>query len=107
MSLWAVRLWFNLSQNVKVNHLAYIGDGKIGENSNIGAGTVFCNYDGYSKNEITISNDTFVGSNVSLVAPLKIGNNVVIGAGSTITNDIKNNELSIGRTRQINKKRKK
>ena len=97
----------HLSQNVKVNHLAYIGDGKIGENSNIGAGTIFCNYDGYSKNEITISKDTFVGSNVSLVAPLKIGNNVVIGAGSTITNDIKNNELSIGRTRQINKKRKK
>ena len=73
----------------------------------IGAGTIFCNYDGYSKNEITISSDTFVGSNVSLVAPLKIGNNVVIGAGSTITNDIQNNELSIGRTRQINKKRKK
>ena len=97
----------HLSQNVKVNHLAYIGDGKIGKNSNIGAGTIFCNYDGYSKNEITISNDTFVGSNVSLVAPLKIGNNVVIGAGSTITNDIKNNELSIGRKRQINKKRKK
>ena len=88
---------------VKINHLAYIGDGKIGENSNIGAGTIFCNYDGYSKNEIIISNDTFVGSNVSLVAPLKIGN-VVIGAGSTITNDIKNNELSRGRTRQINKK---
>ena len=57
-----------------------------------------------TKNEITISNDTFVGSNVSLVAPLKIGKNVVIGAGSTITNDIKNNELSIGRKRQINKK---
>ena len=97
----------HLSQNVKVNHLAYIGDGEIGKNSNIGAGTIFCNYDGYTKNEITISNDTFVGSNVSLVAPLKIGNNVVIGAGSTITNDIQNNELSIGRTRQINKKRKK
>ena len=97
----------NLSQNVKVNHLAYIGDGKIGKNSNIGAGTIFCNYDGYSKNKITISNNTFVGSNVSLVAPLEIGNNVVIGAGSTITNDIKNNELSLGRARQINKKRKK
>ena len=97
----------NLSQNVKVNHLSYIGDGNIGKNSNIGAGTIFCNYDGHSKHKITISNNTFVGSNVSLVAPLKVGNNVVIGAGSTITNDIKDKELSIGRAKQFNKKRNK
>ena len=97
----------NLSQNVKVNHLSYIGDGNIGKNSNIGAGTIFCNYDGHSKHKITIANNTFVGSNVSLVAPLKVGNNVVIGAGSTITNDIKDKELSIGRAKQFNKKRKK
>ena len=97
----------NLSQNVKVNHLSYIGDGNIGKNSNIGAGTIFCNYDGHSKHKITIANNTFVGSNVSLVAPLKVGNSVVIGAGSTITNDIKDKELSIGRAKQINKKKKK
>ena len=95
-----------LAQNVKVNHLAYVGDGQIGKNSNIGAGTIFCNYDGTSKHKINIASKTFVGSNVSLVAPLEIGENVIIGAGSTITDDINNDELVIGRARQINKRKK-
>ncbi len=95
-----------LAQNVKVNHLSYVGDGKIGKNSNIGAGTIFCNYDGSSKHSINISSNTFVGSNVSLVAPLDIGDNVTIGAGSTITEDISDEELAIGRARQINKRKK-
>ena len=83
-----------------------MGDGQIGKNSNIGAGTIFCNYDGTSKHKINIASKTFVGSNVSLVAPLEIGENVIIGAGSTITDDINNNELVIGRARQINKRKK-
>ena len=95
-----------LAQNVKVNHLSYVGDGKIGKNSNIGAGTIFCNYDGSKKNSINISSNTFVGSNVSLVAPLEIGESVTIGAGSTITDDISDKELAIGRARQINKRKK-
>ena len=95
-----------LSQNVKVNHLSYVGDGKIGKNSNIGAGTIFCNYDGNKKYNINISSNTFVGSNVSLVAPLEIGESVTIGAGSTITDDISDKELAIGRARQINKRKK-
>ena len=95
-----------LAQNVKVNHLSYVGDGKIGKNSNIGAGTIFCNYDGNKKYNINISSNTFVGSNVSLVAPLEIGESVTIGAGSTITDDISDKELAIGRTRQINKRKK-
>ena len=95
-----------LAQNVKVNHLSYVGDGKIGKNSNIGAGTIFCNYDGNKKYNINISSNTFVGSNVSLVAPLEIGESVTIGAGSTITDDISDKELAIGRARQINKRKK-
>ena len=83
-----------------------MGDGKIGKNSNIGAGTIFCNYDGNKKYNINISSNTFVGSNVSLVAPLEIGDSVTIGAGSTITDDISDKELAIGRARQINKRKK-
>jgi UDP-N-acetylglucosamine diphosphorylase/glucosamine-1-phosphate N-acetyltransferase len=96
--------------NSKVNHLSYIGDTTIGKNSNIGAGTITCNYDGIKKSKTEISDNVFVGSNSSLIAPIKLGKNSVIGAGSTITKNVKKNSLAITRSSQIelkNYKRKK
>ncbi len=96
--------------NSKVNHLSYIGDTKIGKNSNIGAGTITCNYDGVKKSKTKISDNVFVGSNSSLVAPVKLEKNSIIGAGSVITKDVKKNSLAITRSSQIevkNYKRKK
>ncbi len=91
----------------KVNHLSYIGDTEVGENSNIGAGTITCNYDGVKKNKTKIKKNVFVGSNSSLVAPLIIGENSMIGAGSVITKNIKRNSLALTRSPQISKKFKK
>ena len=94
----------------KVSHLAYIGDTIIGRNSNIGAGTITCNYDGVEKHKTKISNNVFIGSNSSLVAPVKINKNSIVGAGSVITKDVKNNSLAVTRAPQIeikNYKRKK
>ena len=99
-----------IKKNSKVNHLSYIGDTLIGNNSNIGAGTITCNYDGVKKNKTTISDNVFIGSNSSLVAPIKINKNAVVGAGSVITQDVKENSLSIERSEQQeieNYKRKK
>ena len=99
-----------IKKNSKVNHLSYIGDTQIGKNSNIGAGTITCNYDGVKKNKTTISDNVFIGSNSSLVAPIKINKNAVVGAGSVITKDVKENSLSIERSEQEeieNYKRKK
>ena len=99
-----------IKSNSKVNHLSYIGDTSIGKNSNIGAGTITCNYDGVKKNKTTISDNVFIGSNSSLVAPIKINKNAVVGAGSVITRDVKENSLSIERSEQEeieNYKRKK
>ena len=96
--------------NSKVNHLSYIGDTTIGKNSNIGAGTITCNYDGTKKLKTKISDNVFVGSNSSLVAPIKLEKNSIIGAGSTITKNVKKNTLAITRPLQIavkNYKRKK
>jgi UDP-N-acetylglucosamine diphosphorylase/glucosamine-1-phosphate N-acetyltransferase len=96
--------------NSKVNHLSYIGDTTIGKNSNIGAGTITCNYDGAKKSQTKISDNVFVGSNSSLVAPIKLEKNSIIGAGSTITKNVKKNTLAITRPLQIevkNYKRKK
>ena len=89
-----------IKSNSKVNHLSYIGDTLIGESSNIGAGTITCNYDGIKKNKTTISDNVFIGSNTSLVAPIKIGKNSVVGAGSVITKDIKENSLALERSEQ-------
>ena len=100
----------NISENSKVNHLSYIGDTQIGKNSNIGAGTITCNYDGVKKSKTRISDNVFVGSNTSLVAPVKIDSNSVIGAGSVITKNVRKNSLGITRAPQIevkNYKRKK
>ena len=93
-----------IKSHSKINHLSYIGDAEIGENSNIGAGTITCNYDGVRKNKTKIKKNVFVGSNSSLVAPLTIEDNSVVGAGSVITKNIKKNSLSLTRAPQIFKK---
>ena len=100
----------NISQNSKVNHLSYIGDASIGKNSNIGAGTITCNYDGVKKFRTKISNNVFIGSNSSLVAPIKIDRDSIVGAGSVITKNVKRKSLALTRSSQIeikNYKRKK
>ena len=93
-----------LKKNSKVNHLSYIGDSQIGKSSNIGAGTITCNYDGVSKNKTIIEDNVFIGSNSSLVAPLKIRRNAVIGAGSVITKNVNKNSLALTRPNQVEKK---
>jgi bifunctional UDP-N-acetylglucosamine pyrophosphorylase/glucosamine-1-phosphate N-acetyltransferase len=90
-------------KGAKANHLSYIGDALVGAQSNIGAGTVFCNYDGVSKHSTEIGENAFIGSNSSLVAPLKIGSNTLVGSGSVITKDVPNNALAISRPAQKNK----
>ena len=92
-----------LAKGAKANHLSYLGDGTIGEGSNIGAGTIFCNYDGFFKAKTTIGNHVFVGSNTSLVAPVILGDNSLIASGSVITNDVQPGGLAFGRARQTNK----
>lgn len=90
-----------LARNSKVNHLSYIGDAKLGENVNIGAGTITCNYDGVKKSTTTIESDAFVGSNSSLIAPLRIGKGATIGAGSVISKDAPANQLTVSRAKQV------
>ena len=92
-----------LHRYAKAGHLSYIGDAEIGSKTNIGAGTITCNYDGKNKHKTSIGNNVFVGSDTSLVAPVTIGNNVTIAAGSVITDDIPENALGIARSRQTNK----
>jgi bifunctional UDP-N-acetylglucosamine pyrophosphorylase/glucosamine-1-phosphate N-acetyltransferase len=87
----------------KANHLAYLGDSEIGDHTNIGAGTITCNYDGVSKHKTQIGKDAFVGSNSTLVAPLEIGDGSYIGAGSVITHTVPPDALAIGRARQVDK----
>ncbi len=92
-----------IGEGTKVNHLSYIGDAQIGSGTNIGAGTITCNYDGMNKNLTTIGSRAFIGSNASLVAPLNIGDGVIVAAGSTITADVPSNALAFGRARQETK----
>ena len=82
-----------VKKNSKVSHLSYIGDATIGTSANIGAGTITCNYDGFKKSKTVIGDNSFVGSNSSLVAPVKIGRNSTIGAGSVITQNVKDLSL--------------
>ena len=89
-----------IGEGSKVNHLTYIGDSSIGKNVNIGAGTITCNYDGANKHRTIIEDDVFVGSATQLVAPVKIGKNATIGAGSTITTEVAEDELAITRVKQ-------
>lgn len=92
-----------VGSNTKAKHLAYLGDVTLGENVNIGGGTIFCNYNGVSKQITTIDNHAFIGSNSTIVAPLHIGKNAMTAAGSTITENVPNNCLAIARSYQINK----
>ena len=100
-----------IKNNSKVNHLSYIGDTIIGKNSNIGAGTITCNYDGVKKSKTVISDNVFIGSNSALVAPIKLEKNSIVGAGSVITKNVKKDSLAITRSSQIEikdyKKKKK
>jgi bifunctional UDP-N-acetylglucosamine pyrophosphorylase/glucosamine-1-phosphate N-acetyltransferase len=92
----------HLGNGAKANHLSYLGDAEIGEKANIGAGTITCNYDGFSKYKTVIGKGAFIGSNSALVAPVMIGDGAIVGAGSTITKDVPENCLSIERARQLN-----
>ena len=92
-----------IGDGAKANHLAYIGDGRVGEGANIGAGTIFCNYDGKNKHRTEVGKGAFVGSNSALVAPVKIGANAYVGSGSVITDDVPAGALALGRGRQVNK----
>lgn len=92
-----------MGEGAKANHLAYLGDGDIGAGANIGAGTIFCNYDGFLKHQTTVGVGAFVGSNSSLVAPVTIGDGAYVGSGSVITKDVEPNGLAVARGRQIEK----
>ena len=99
-----------IGKGSKVNHLSYIGDSKLGKEVNIGAGTITCNYDGIKKNKTNIKDRVFIGSNSSLVAPVTINKNSVVGAGSVITKNVKKKTLALTRSKQVeikNYKRKK
>jgi bifunctional UDP-N-acetylglucosamine pyrophosphorylase/glucosamine-1-phosphate N-acetyltransferase len=89
-----------IEDGAKANHLAYIGDARVGEGANIGAGTITCNYDGVAKHRTDIGKGAFIGSNSSLVAPVKIGDGAYIGSGSVITADVPAEALALGRGRQ-------
>lgn len=93
----------NIDDGTKISHLTYIGDSDVGKRVNFGCGTVTCNYDGKKKYRTTIGDDCFVGCNTNFVSPINVGDGVYIAAGSTITEDIPENSLSIARARQINK----
>jgi len=90
-----------IGKNTKINHLSYVGDSTLGKNVNIGAGTITCNYDGKKKNKTKILDGAFIGSNTSLVAPIKIGKKAIVGAGSALTKNVKNKSLALTRSNQI------
>ena len=90
-----------LGNKSKVNHLSYVGDAQIGRSVNIGAGTITCNYDGIKKSRTIISDNVFIGSNSSLVAPIKVDKNSIVGAGSVITKNVKKKTLALTRAPQI------
>jgi bifunctional UDP-N-acetylglucosamine pyrophosphorylase / glucosamine-1-phosphate N-acetyltransferase len=92
-----------LAEGVKINHLSYVGDAEVGRATNIGAGTITCNYDGVSKHKTWIGQGVFVGSNTALVAPVTLGDGALIAAGSVITEDVPASALALGRARQTNK----
>jgi bifunctional UDP-N-acetylglucosamine pyrophosphorylase/glucosamine-1-phosphate N-acetyltransferase len=92
-----------LGEGSKANHFTYLGDTTVGTKTNIGAGTITCNYDGTNKHKTIVGDNSFIGSNSSLVAPVEIGNNSTIAAGSTITKNVPENALGVGRSKQLNK----
>lgn len=91
----------NISSNCRINHLAFVGDSDLGDKVTIGAGTITCNHDSVSVNRTTIGNGVYVGSGCNLVAPLKINTNATIASGSTITEEVLANTLSVARSRQV------
>ena len=94
----------SLGRDSKANHFTYLGDAKVGDEVNIGAGTITCNYDGKDKHKTKIGDSSFIGTNSSLVAPITIGKNAFVGAGSTITKDVPDNALGVSRAKQNNVK---
>ncbi|MBF7681883.1 bifunctional UDP-N-acetylglucosamine diphosphorylase/glucosamine-1-phosphate N-acetyltransferase GlmU [Acinetobacter sp. B5B] len=92
-----------LAQGVKANHFTYLGDAIVGQHTNIGAGTITCNYDGVNKHKTHIGESAFIGSNSALVAPIHIGDGATVAAGSVVTRDVANNALAIGRAMQVEK----
>ncbi len=93
----------HLGESSKANHLSYLGDGDIGDGVNIGAGTIFCNYDGVQKHRTVLEDGVFIGSDSQLVAPVRVGKNAYVGTGTTVTMDVPDDALAIGRARQQNK----
>jgi bifunctional UDP-N-acetylglucosamine pyrophosphorylase/glucosamine-1-phosphate N-acetyltransferase len=91
-----------LGKGSKANHLSYLGDTQVGENANIGAGTITCNYDGVNKSQTIIGDNAFIGSNSSLVAPVEIGNMATVGAGSVVTSKVEDEQLAVSRAKQRN-----
>ena len=91
----------SIGNNSKVSHLSYIGDSSVGKDVNIGAGVITCNYDGVNKHQTVIDDGVFVGSNSQLIAPVTIGKNATIGAGSTITQDVPSEKLTLSRNKQV------
>ncbi|NIS75175.1 MAG: bifunctional UDP-N-acetylglucosamine diphosphorylase/glucosamine-1-phosphate N-acetyltransferase GlmU, partial [Deltaproteobacteria bacterium] len=89
-----------IGRGSKVPHLSYVGDAVLGKGVNIGAGSITCNYDGYSKHQTVVADNVFIGSDTMLVAPVKVGKGATTGAGSTITKDVPEGALAIGRARQ-------
>jgi len=91
-----------IGEGSKVNHLSYVGDAQVGRDVNVGAGTITCNYDGVNKFVTQLGDGAFIGSNTALVAPVRVGAGAVTGAGSTITQDVPDGALAVGRARQRN-----
>jgi bifunctional UDP-N-acetylglucosamine pyrophosphorylase/glucosamine-1-phosphate N-acetyltransferase len=92
-----------IEKGAKANHLAYLGDARVGPGANIGAGTITCNYDGFDKHRTEIGAGAFIGSNTALVAPVKVGDGAYVGAGSTIANDVPADALAVVRAEQAEK----
>jgi len=92
-----------LGKGSKASHLAYLGDGQIGDDVNVGAGTIFCNYDGYQKHTTVLEDGVFIGSDSQLVAPVRVGKNAYVGTGTTLTRDVPAEALALSRVQQINK----
>jgi bifunctional UDP-N-acetylglucosamine pyrophosphorylase/glucosamine-1-phosphate N-acetyltransferase len=92
-----------VGKGAKANHLAYLGDGSVGPGANIGAGTIFCNYDGFDKYETHVGEGAFIGSDTALVAPVRVGDGAYIGSGSVITDDVTPDALALARGRQVEK----
>jgi bifunctional UDP-N-acetylglucosamine pyrophosphorylase/glucosamine-1-phosphate N-acetyltransferase len=92
-----------IEAGAKVNHLSYVGDAHVGANANLGAGTITCNYDGFFKHKTTIGTGAFIGTNSSLVAPVKIGKGAYIGSGSVITKDVPDDAMAVERSPQSNR----